>query len=103
MNDSYDSAQQHDKADQVTDERSFIDFMFWLAADREDEVEKEAVNPSSPYGSGANGWENGTIEAFLGAAAAWGDSSINGLPLYDAPDNPWTRCAHILLMGKIYE
>jgi hypothetical protein len=91
------------QADAVTDESTFIDFLGALAADREDEISKEAVLPSSPYGSGANGWENGTNEAFLGAASAWATGSANGLPLYEVPNNPWKRCAQILLMGKLYE
>ncbi len=53
------------KLDAVCDEASFVDFISTLAADRDDEVEKEKQGPSSLYGRGANGWENGTIEAFL--------------------------------------
>ncbi|MDB6080385.1 MAG: hypothetical protein JWO82_4132 [Akkermansiaceae bacterium] len=90
-------------ADEVVDEPSFIDFLCALAADREDEILKESISPSSPYGPGANGWENGTIEDFLGTAAGWAEGSRNGMPLYEVPANPWTRCAQILLMGKVYE
>ena len=90
-------------ADKVIDESSLIDFISALAEDREDEVAKEAKTPSSPYGSGANGWENGSIEAFLGAASAWAEGSKNGMPHYTPPSNPWTRIAQILLMGKLYE
>lgn len=90
-------------ADSVADERSFIGFLVALAADREDEVRKEKLASGSPCAPGANGWENGTIEAFLEAAAAWAAGSVNGLPLYAKPDNPWRRCADILLMGKLYE
>ena len=89
--------------EQVTDERSFITFLAALAADHEDERAKERISPSSPYGTGANGWENGTIEAFLDSAAAWADASFDSLPLYTKPDNPWRRCAEILHMGKHYE
>jgi hypothetical protein len=46
-------------ADQVTDEPSFVQFVLALSADWEDEREKEKASPSSPYGPGANGWENG--------------------------------------------
>jgi len=92
-----------DQANRVTDERSFIQFLSSLAEDREVEIAQESECPSSPYGAGANGWENVTTGGFLDAAAAWAESSINGLPLYDPPANPWTRCAHILLMGKLYE
>ena len=93
----------HDLADRVTDEESFIDFLHALADDRADEVEKEKASPPDPWGPGANGWQNRTIEAFLGAAAAWGAESADGLRFYTKPDNPWTRCANILLMGKLYE
>ena len=91
------------KLDTVSDEDSFIAFLQALAEDRENEVEKEKRAPSSPYGPGANGWENGKIEAFLGAAAGWATGSKNGLPLYQKPENPWKRCADIIYMGKIYE
>jgi len=90
-------------ADQVCDERSFINFIQVLAKDRADEIEKEKEKSRSTYEPGCNGWENGTIESFLEAASAWADTSFDGLPLYKKPENPWTRCAHILLMGKIYE
>jgi hypothetical protein len=91
------------QADAVTDEATFIEFISVLASDRADECAKEKARPSSPYGPGANGWENGTIEAFLDAASAWASASRGGLAYYDPPANPWTRCAHILLMGKHYE
>ncbi|RYD19068.1 MAG: hypothetical protein EOP88_20350 [Verrucomicrobiaceae bacterium] len=97
------SADLFQLAENAIDEASFIEFLSALAQDREDENAKEAIAPSSPYGAGANGWENGTIEAFLGAAAAWAQGSIDGLPLYQKPSNPWRRCADILLMGKLYE
>jgi hypothetical protein len=92
-----------DQADAVTDESTFISFLAALAADREEAVSKEAVSPAKPYESGANGWENATIEAFLGAASAWATDSTKGLPQYEVPSNPWKRCAQILLMGKLYE
>ncbi len=91
------------KLDAVTDEATLIEFIDALAADREDEVQKEKKTASSPYGSGANGWESSSIEAFLGAASAWAISSQNGLPLYEKPQNPWKRVADILYAGKIYE
>jgi hypothetical protein len=93
----------HKLADEVTDEKSFLAFLDALAADWGDEQAKEAKTPSSPYGPGANGWEHGSIGAFLGAAAGWGAASINGLKFYQKPDNPWRRAAQILYMGKIYE
>ena len=92
----------HSLSEQVHDEATFNNFLRALAADREEEVEIEAGNPGSRCGPGANGWENGTIASYLGAAAAWADASKNGLPLYSPNENPWARCATILLMGKHY-
>jgi hypothetical protein len=101
-----------DALDAVVDEETFVRFLKVLAEDRADEVEKEKQNPSSPYGPGANGWENGSIEAFLDAAAAWAEDlpdpspmMVNGISVagYTKPDNPWTRCADIIYAGKFYE
>jgi hypothetical protein len=86
--------------DSVHDEASFLRFVTALAEDWEDEREKEALNPSSPYGPGINGWENVTIGDFLYTAAAWGATLP---PLYTKPDNPWRRVADILYAGKIIE
>ncbi len=91
------------KLEAVCDEATFVEFLGALAADRIDEVRKEKKKPSSPYGSGANGWENGTIEAYLEAACAWAEASKEGLRYYHRPSNPWKRCADILYTGKIYE
>jgi hypothetical protein len=91
-------------ASAVDSKASFLAFVLALAADREDEERKERIHPSSPYGPGANGWENGRIETFLDAAAAWGGatSAITGEPmLSDAPS--WRSFALFLLAGKHYE
>ena len=84
----------------VCDENSFILFLEALSADRANEVRKEQDRPSSPYGSGANGWENSTIESYLESAAAWAKDWKKKHPL---PTNPWKCCAQILLAGKSYE
>jgi len=95
----------HAMLDAVEDERSLLLFMQALAADWESACRLDSSTPSSLHGAGANGWENGTISAYLEAAASWGEASIDGLPLasYAKPDNPWRRVAQILYMGKIYE
>jgi hypothetical protein len=85
------------------DEQSLLSFVQALAEDWEDERQQEEVAPTSPYGPGANGWENGTIGAFLERAASWGEATTKGTPFYSVPENPWRRCAHILLAGKFYE
>ncbi|HVW53892.1 MAG TPA: hypothetical protein VHC91_26375 [Trinickia sp.] len=86
----------------VKDEASFIAFVDALASDFAMEQELEKRNPSSPYGPGALGWENGTVDSVLSAAAAWGHaSSLRGGATSEP--NPWKRCAMILYAGKWYE
>lgn len=58
--------------DTVCDEATFIEFMQALAGDFAAEREAENGNSSGPYGPGHLGWENGTVDDFLFAAAAWG-------------------------------
>ena len=93
----------HALADSVNDEKGFIRFLFALAEDWEAEQAIEASTPSSPYGPGALGWENGTVGAVLERAASWGEASIDGLRFYEKPSNPWRRAAQILKAGKFYE
>ncbi len=96
------SLELKDLADQVTDELSLVKFMQALGADFADERVKEEASRSSPYGPGANGWENPPLDEFFEAACAWAEDSRDALPL-EVAQNPWRRCAHILLMGKLYE
>lgn len=87
--------------DNVNDEATFVAFVGALADDFALEIELEDGNPAS-YSRGLLGWENGTVDNVLGAAAAWGhDTLITGA----SPEgvNPWQRCAHILYAGKWYE
>ena len=62
---------------QVHDEASFTAFVQALAEDFEEEREIERIKPIGPYSPGVLGWENGTVDAVLGAAAAWG---LHGVP-----------------------
>jgi hypothetical protein len=91
------------KLEAVCDEDSFVEFIDALAADRFDEVKKEARKPSPPYCPGANGWENGSIETFLAAAARWADDWKRSSGQYKKAKNAWKRCAEIIYMGKHYE
>ena len=88
--------------ERVTDEQSFIRFIEALGADFASERLLEATSPSSPYGPGALGWENGSVDSFLEAAAAWADASRRAC-MDAAVSNVWQRCAVILLAGKFYE
>jgi hypothetical protein len=94
----------HTICESVYDEASFILFLSALAEDRADAAQQEKANPSGPYGSAANGWENGTIESFLESASAWAEASKRGKSSNNMPpENTWRRCADILLAGKYYE
>lgn len=76
---------------------TFLEFLEALTLDKVDEDKKEKINPSSPYGSGHNGWENNSIASFL-------DAMYAGTEGADYPKNPtWQIFAQILYMGKIYE
>jgi hypothetical protein len=93
----------HEKLERVIDLESFLDFVRALAADRQDEVAKERVNPSNRYGPGANGWENTTIEDFLSAAASWAEATNMGETQGPPADPTWKNFAAFLYCGKIYE
>lgn len=88
-----------DLADEVEDERAFIAFLDALARDFACE---RAMEGERPYSSGALGWEHGSIDSMLDAAAAWGASSSEGWQAGE-DRNPWRRCARIILAGKLYE
>ncbi|UCR85153.1 DUF7660 family protein [Pseudomonas chlororaphis] len=89
--------------ERVNDEHSFIGFIEALGSDFAAQRVFEEATPSSPYCPGALGWENGSVDTFLDAAAAWATASSKSSPP-SAPDtNVWQRCASILLAGKFYE
>jgi hypothetical protein len=81
----------------VNSKESFLEFVLALKKDRIDEVEKEKIFKSNPYGQGANGWQNGTIEGYLDSLHAYGKSS-----LVDNTPN-WKTFALLLYAGKFYE
>jgi hypothetical protein len=85
----------------VNDYHSFLLFVQALIDDREDEVEKEKAHPSEPYGPGANGWENWTIEYYLDAALR---CEIDNAALGRGMKEPsWQAFAQFLYDGKHYE
>ncbi|WP_248801138.1 hypothetical protein [Pseudomonas sp. MWU13-2105] len=87
----------------VCDEQSIIRFLEALGSDFAQERLLEKTSPSSPYGSGALGWVNVSVDAFFDAATSWATASTRCSPT-DAPvSNAWQRCASILLAGKFYE
>ena len=91
------------KLEQVSNRDSFFVFVKALIEDRKDETAKELITPSSPYGPGANGWENGTIEAFLDAALAWAEVTKMGQSQELSGEPSWKAFAVFLYCGKIHE
>ena len=85
--------------DAVEDKETFLNFVWALAKNREDSVEKEKANPSNPYGPAANGWENISIENFLEAAVACAVGRKDRMP----EEASWKEFAEFLYGGKIYE
>src|SRR5450755_4558618 len=86
-------------AEVVADERAFIQLLQMMALDRQDEQQKELARPSSPYSAGANGWENCSIGAFLGAAAAWAEATSRTANLGAEASDAWRRAAMIVVAG----
>jgi hypothetical protein len=85
--------------DRVNSKETFLEFVAALRDDWEAERAEGKATPSSPYGPGARGWENGSIGAFLDAMHAWADDS--GDRVQSSPD--WRTFAHVLYAGKFYE
>ncbi len=86
----------------VIDQQSFLEFVHALKADKENEQKKEQQNPSNPYGSGWNDWENSTIEGFLDSAIVWAEASNFG-DIFNGDENLWKKFALFLYSGKFYE
>ena len=89
-------------ADVVCDRQSFFGFVRALAEDKEDEEEKERLNPSSPYVPGAIGWENGLIWTYLERSIAWAEDNIQD-PAIQSEERSWNLFTRILHVGKYYE
>lgn len=86
----------------VHDEVSFGTFLHALAADFEADLALMEADPGQyRYSAGPLGWEVGTIPDFLYSAAA----EAGRRPPLRPPvaDNPWKRCAEMLLIAKIME
>jgi hypothetical protein len=93
------SMEPHELLNAVLDQHSFLVFVKALTPDRLDEVEKGRVSPSSPYGPGANGWENHTIGDFLESATAWAEDSNFGQD-QRLSDNPWRRLRSVCVLRE---
>jgi hypothetical protein len=93
----------HDLLEQVKDQESFLVFVGALVENWEDAVQKEKLTPGSTCGRGANGWENGTIGAYLDAALRWAETTRMGQTQGLPAEPNWKAFALFLYSGKIYE
>jgi hypothetical protein len=82
----------HTLLDNVSDERSFLQFAKALE-----------IEAPSDYGSNAFGWENSSIAGFLESAIAWAEASDFGANSGGDETNLWKKFATFLYCGKIYE
>lgn len=89
----------NDLLDAVVDEASFMAFIGALIADRILANETKI----DTFGRDGNGWENHSIEDFLGAASAWANASKFGKNQGLSDTNMWKKFAVFLYCGKIYE
>ena len=87
------------------DRDSFLALLTALIADREHAEEAERSDPERHRWGGADGWQNSSISAFLGAASCYFQH-----PSYPHRDSPshsaplsWHDFAEFLYLGKIYE
>jgi len=90
-------------AEAVADEQAFIRLLQLMARDRQDEQQKESARPSPTYSAGANGWQNGSIEGFLDAAAAWAEATSRTTNVGAEASDAWRRAAMIIVAGAFYE
>jgi len=89
-------------AQTVQTEADFLRFAMALLADWQDEQEKLKTIAKAKYGGpGPNGWQNGTIGAFLDAMIAWAEDSDHTGRYDEAPN--WSLFARMLLAGSRYE
>jgi len=91
-----------DLVELVVDQESFLKFVEALRKDREMSDSQENENPSSPFGSAALGWQNGSIESFLEAGIGWAEDTDFGV-LRLGNVSPWRLFSEFLLAGKQYE
>lgn len=97
------SSDPGDLADEVVDLRSFLAIVGALIDERVADVAKQRLQPVEPFGRSPNGWENDTIEGFLGSALQWAEDSRMGRT-QGLPEGPsWRAFATFLSCGKIYE
>ena len=86
----------HELLSEVSDEKSFLEFVSVLVDDCERESKQiSAIDPE--------GWNGLSAEGFLEAALAWAKDTEIGATQGLEDASPWRKFATFLYCGKIYE
>ena len=89
-----------DLLDKVCDRKTFVEFVFALASERERAAELEQEDPNHYMVNGALGWSNADIPSFL-SACMYNLSELR--PDESEPAPSWRLFAETLWDGKIIE
>jgi hypothetical protein len=91
-------------AEKVDSKESFLQFVATLAEDAANAKEAPERTADGKINLSPDGWENFSIEAFLGAIQRWGasNSSISDMPMVSEQAS-WQAFALLLHAGKFYE
>ena len=90
-----------DALEEVHDRASFVRWVEALIEDRKIAARLENERPQYYSLSGANDWQNGTIEDYLEAALSCVEDNLPQRELMSEPS--WRSLANFLYAGKIYE
>lgn len=86
--------------DSVHDEASFLVFVAELLEDRR----LASATGTSGFMGAPRGWQNDSLEEFLGGALAWAETTDFGrTQKLSGDESVWRRVAAFLYCGKIYE
>jgi|ERR1039458_3165084 hypothetical protein len=94
----------YEMAEKVDSKDSFLRFVQALAEDAAAADAESERTAGGKLNLSPRDWENGSIEAFLGAMSAWAaaNSGITGKPMVSEQAS-WRTFAQILHSGKFYE
>jgi len=81
------------------DKDALATFIRQLHADLQASQRAETIQPSSPYGPNAGGWENPDLASFLAAMASWIEDMGDRIPTSPT----WETVRDMLSAAKIYE
>lgn len=87
----------------VCDKDSFIRFLIALSKERKMADELLKAEPQKYRYTSVIGWENGSIDTYLDAAAAWLEDNWEIFQSEGRSEISWRLMAGVFYAGKIYE